>query len=814
MMDDNLMKRQLKNALDEVARLKAENEYLRSFLVSQFGWTHPIVPALQGPEIIAEGDRNQLSPSEKVSLFRSVFRGREDVFAVRWKGREGKSGYAPACKNEWQRPLCQKPKVKCAGCHNRELLPLTDQVIYEHLTGKRTIGIYPLLPDDTCWFLAADFDKTTWQEDAGAFVDTCSEMKVPAVLERSRSGNGGHVWIFFDAPISAAIARKLGFVILTRTMDHRHYFGLDSYDRFFPNQDTMPKGGFGNLIALPLQRPSRDQGNSLFIDSYFKPYVDQWAFLGSLERMSREEAERIIEPFDRDSDVLGVKESTYEEDGDPWVLPNRQSNISPLESLPKVVKIVLGNLVYIEKDGLSSSAINRLMRLAAFRNPEFYKAQKMRLPTFGKPIMVNCAQDFSRYIGLPRGCQEEVIQFFKTHQVRVDLEDKRFTGIGIDINFEGELKSQQQDAVSTLLEYDNGVLSATTAFGKTVVALNIMASRKVNTLILVHRRQLMDQWKERLATFLGKPVNLIGEIGGGKDTRTGKIDIAIIQSLVRNGEVKDSVTEYGQVIVDECHHISAFSFELVLKKVAAKYVLGLTATPVRKDGHHPIVMMQCGPIRYRVSPKQNLESTALEHIVIPRYTNFTLSESIDAPGIQEIYAALVRDESRNAMIFDDVLKALDAGRSPLILTERTSHIEELTKLFGKFARNIKVLRGGMGKKQREQLMNDLASIPDEEERLLIATGRYVGEGFDDARLDTLFLVMPISWRGTLQQYAGRLHRLHHNKQVVTIYDYVDAQVPMMMVMYKKRLKGYATMGYKIQDAKDSTMGHKIQTVLF
>jgi superfamily II DNA or RNA helicase len=801
---------QLQKALSECSRLREENARLKTLHNLSYEEAElSFIPSVNSEPIKITTDTAALtsnSPAaDKIALFRSLFRGREDVYPLRWEGKAGKSGYSPACVNEWKRAICRKPSVKCADCESRKLLPVTDQVIHDHLTGKHTIGVYPLLADETCWFLAADFDKKTWQADSAAFLETCSEIGVSAALERSRSGNGGHVWIFFDHPVPASLARKLGCTILTRTMERRQ-IGFDSYDRFFPNQDTMPKGGFGNLIALPLQSIPRKTGNSLFLDQNFKPYEDQWIFLSTLRKVRTDEAEAIVQEATRTGSIIGVRKSFADgrEDEDPWMLPPSGKRIEApiLEPIPEKVRAVQSNMIYIDKNGLPPAIINCLMRIAAFQNPEFYKTQAMRLPTFGKPRVIACAEDFPRYIGLPRGSLDEVRELLKVYNSEVELTDERFEGRIIDVAFNGELSLLQQMAAKALLANDNGILSAATAFGKTVVAAWLIAARGVNTLVLVHRRQLMDQWKERLAAFLDLPPKAIGQVGGGIDKRTGIIDVGIIQSLSRKGEVKDLVAEYGQVIIDECHHLSAFSFERVLKQVKARYVYGLTATPVRKDGHHPIIMMQCGPIRFRVDAKRQAKARPFEHIVIPRSTTFRMPPEIISPGIQDIYAALVADEQRNDLIFDDLLLALEAGRSPLLLTERTEHLDYFVNRLKGFARNIIVLRGGMGKKQRKALADQLASIPDREERVIISTGRYIGEGFDDARLDTLFLVSPISWRGTLQQYAGRLHRLHDNKQTVQIYDYIDVNVPVLMRMYDKRLKGYSSIGYSVL-GKDS-----------
>ncbi|MBM4307343.1 MAG: DEAD/DEAH box helicase, partial [Deltaproteobacteria bacterium] len=804
-LDD--LKAQLQKALEECASLREENKQLKK----QLGLTSKeIIPppklTISEPPSLYTTTRptvtNHSLIEEQVTLFRSLFRGREDVYSVRWEGKYGNAGYSPACANEWKRSLCGKPKTKCVDCENRDLLPVTDEVIRGHLIGKHIIGVYPLLLDETCWFLAIDFDKKTWQEDAIAFLEVCREMGVSAALERSRSGQGGHVWMFFDRPVGGSMARKFGCTILTRAMERRHQIGLDSYDRFFPSQDTLPKGGFGNLIALPLQFVPRKKDNTVFIDEGFEAYPDQWRFLSTIKRIQWDDLESIVREASRNGTIINVRISLTdgETSEDPWTLPPSKKRIEkPIEGpFPQTVQLVQGNLIYIEKKGLPQTMLNRLIRIAAFQNPDFYRAQAMRLSTFGKPRVIGCAEDFTDHIGLPRGCLDEALSMFKAHNIKTKVENKCFDGSLIDATFCGELHPYQQEAGEKMLAYDNGILSAPTAFGKTVVAAWLIAQRKVSTLILVHRRQLMDQWRERLTLFLDKPIEELGQIGGGKTKVTGRIDVGLIQSLIRKGEVKDVVSEYGQVVVDECHHIPAFTFEQVLKQVKARYIVGLTATPVRKDGHHPIIMMQCGPIRYRESAKKQSATSPFEHAVLSRFTDFRLPPELTDPKIQDIYSALVTNQHRNELIFDDLLKALEMGRSPLLLTERTEHLEWFAEHLKGFAQNVIILRGGMGSKQRKVLADQIKAVPDSKERVIIATGRYIGEGFDDSRLDTLFLAMPISWRGTLQQYVGRLHRLHDNKQVVQVYDYVDVHVPTLMRMYKKRLKGYEAIGYTVQ----------------
>ena len=800
---------QLETMLADYQRLKEENATLRRLLVEN-GVTIPAQPKSGSPPPtkphVQDAGVNEHSGKEaKIALFRSLFRGREDVYAVRMRFKSGDWGYVPASIRDWKAVLSAEAALrKKVDQKTRKLLSLTDDVLRQHLEGKQTIGVYPLLVDETCWFLAVDFDKKSWQDDTAAFLETCRELGVSAALERSRSGNGGHVWIFFERAIPASTARKLGSLILTRTMDRRHQLGMDSYDRFFPNQDTMPKGGFGNLIALPLQWNPRQNGKSVFLDSDFRPHPDQWKFLSGIQKLAPDSVEALVREAMSTGGVIGVRISLAEEDdeAEPWTLPPSRRRVRrPIEGpLPERVEIVRSNLLYVEKQNLPPVMLNRLLRLAAFQNPEFYKAQAMRLSTFGKPRIISCGKDFAQHIALPRGCLVEAAALLADHKIKVDLQDERYAGISIEANFQGRLRSYQEEAVAGISDYDEGILCAPTAFGKTAVAAWLIAKRKVNTLVLVHRQQLLDQWHERLAMFLGLPANSVGQIGGGKSDRTGVIDVAVIQSLHRKDEVKDFVAEYGQVIVDECHHISAFTFEQVMRQVKARYVVGLTATPTRKDGHHPIIYMQCGPIRFNMSARKMTETTPFEHKVIPRHTDFRMPVEMTDLTIQDVYAALVNDSARNALIAADLRSALEAGRSPLLLTGRKEHLEFFAAALDGLAKHIFVLKGGMGKKQRRTTAEALAAVPETESRVIIATGSYIGEGFDDARLDTLFLAMPISWKGTLQQYVGRLHRLHDGKRVVQVYDYVDPNVAMLARMYERRLRGYDAIGYTLERA--------------
>ncbi|MEI8241111.1 MAG: DEAD/DEAH box helicase family protein, partial [Actinomycetota bacterium] len=645
--------------------------------------------------------------------------------------------------------------------------------------------VYPLLADETCHFLAIDFDKAGWQEDSAAFLGTCGRLRIPAALERSRSGHGGHVWIFFDSAIPAGLARRLGSHVLTETMESRPDVGLDSYDRLFPNQDTMPQGGFGNLIALPLQKRARAQGNSVFLDDTFTPWADQWAFLASVGKVSRAHVEEITQDAERRGRILGVRLPPQEDvDDQPWAAPPSRHRKDPpiVGPLPKTLEVIHGNQLYIAKEGLHPGLRNRLLRVAAFQNPEFYKAQAMRLSTFDKPRIVACAEDHAHHVGLPRGCLDEVCEVLSDVGIEAVVRDERCPGTSIDLAFHGALRPEQAAAARAMLAHETGVLAATTAFGKTVVAAWLIASRGVNTLVLVHRRQLMEQWVERLATFLDVPAKAIGRIGGGRSRATGVIDVAIIQSLVKRGVVDDRVAGYGHLIVDECHHVSAQSFEQVARQAKARFVIGLSATVARKDGHHPIVFMQCGPVRYQTNAKAQAAAQPFGHDVLVQPTAFVPNRSPDADKrveFQNLYRELVEDDRRNERIRDDVVEAVHAGRSPLVLTERNEHLDRLETLIVGKTPHVVTLRAGMTKKQRRVMAERLASVPGREGRVILATGKYIGEGFDDSRLDTLFLTLPVSWRGTVAQYAGRLHRLHDGKRDVRVYDYADLNVPML-----------------------------------
>lgn len=754
------------------------------------------------------------STQEKIECFLSMFRGREEMYARRYYStKTGKSGYTPVCKNEWVQGLCDKRRYKCADCPNRAFVSLNYEAVKAHLRGNDPLcrdvaAIYPMREDNTTWLLAADFDEANWQADVAAFRKCCTVLGLTPAVERSRSGNGTHVWLFFSEPVSAADARRLGSGLLTRTMACRHELSFASYDRLFPTQDTVPKGGFGNLIALPFQGQAQKGGNTLFVDEQFVPYPDQWAFLSTLPKVTPEQLAGLLTMLCQDGDVGALAETA--EKPVPW----RRKRVQRLDrsDFPLQVTMTLSNLIYLDRAGFSQAALNMLKRLAAFPNPEFRAKQAMRLPVYGTPRILDCGYEDETYIGLPRGCQDTLMELLEQYDIPMSIEDKRYNGKAIDVAFNGTLRSEQEPAAQALLAEDMGVLSATTAFGKTVIGAYLIGERKVNTLILVQSSALLEQWRASLEQFLTihevlpeppkkrgrkKKRCLIGQVGAGKDTRGGIIDIAIMQSLFEGEEkeVKSFVEDYGMVIVDECHHVAAFTFEKVLKAAKAKYVYGLSATPVRKDGHHPIIFMQCGPIRYLVDAKSQADKRTFSHFIIPR---FTRARAPAGSGIQELYAAIVKNENRNASLVEDTVQLVREGRSPILLTERKEHAAQLATLLQGKIPNVFLLVGSDKPKEKREKLAALQAIPASEEVVVAATGKYIGEGFDAPRLDTLLLAMPISWRGTLAQYAGRLHRNYEGKHEVRIYDYVDVHIPMLERMYHKRLKGYAELGYQVR----------------
>lgn len=795
---------------DELRTLRAENARLIALLDAHgIEWRVPVPPAAAGDAQASELKRpgalplpppTRLSPAEKVALFGRLFKGRTDAFPVRWESKtSGKSGYAPACANEWRPGVCEKPRIKCSECSHRELIPLTDAVLYGHLAGELTAGLYPLLPDDNCHLVAVDFDDEDWRSDAQAFRRSCEALGVPVSVEISRSGNGAHAWIFFTGRVSARDARRLATALISHACASTRQLALTSYDRLFPNQDTMPKGGFGNLIALPLQKMPREAGCSVFVDEDWRPYADQWSYLAGIDRMAVIDIEPTVLRATAGSHPLDVTFVEEEDLREPW--KRRATDDGRLKgAMPAVLDITLSNLVYFDKSQLPQVLANRLVRLAAFQNPDFYKAQAMRMSVWDKPRVIGCAENFPHHIGLPRGCLEPAIELLRDNGIVANVRDERCNGQPIQARFEGVLRDDQSKAVDVLLQTDSGVLCAPTAFGKTVLAAAVIARRSVSTLVLVHRTELLRQWQASLESFLGAGQKIVGVIGGGKDKPTGLIDVAVMQSLSRQGTVGPRIENYGQVIVDECHHVGAVSFDAILKAAKARFVLGLTATPIRRDGQQPIIFMQCGPIRHQASRASNAPS---DMVVIPRLLHSPISLAGEV-GVQDLFKHLAGDVQRTATIAEEVVAAFSEGRKVLVLTERTEHLSAIEQALGGRVSPVFVLQGRMSAKQRATVQAQLDALPPDVPRVLLATGKLVGEGFDHPPLDTLVLAMPISWKGTLQQYVGRLHREHTGKSQVRVVDLVDLGHPMLGRMWERRQKGYRALGYvlKVQAEAD------------
>ena len=775
------------NDATEIYILKKRIAYLESLLSAHnISFDAPDAPSSQS--IIAPISV-VISPTH-ARFFYSLFHGRSDVYAKRAVMKNGKAGYFPVCENLWRYGVCPKAdrqKVKCASCPNRSWAPLNQRALMAHLTGEKSdgsdvIGIYPLLPDDTCRFLVFDFDDhkaspgTVWQED-------------------------------FDAPIPAELARRFGSALLTKGAESVNLKDFKTYDRMLPAQEHLPEGGLGNLIALPLQGQALRQGNSAFVDESRNAYPDQWEYLKSVQRISKEFIERKTALWSADGE-LGTL-SKIEDTEKPW---KKSSQAFHSEDAGQPLSITLANGIYIDTAGLKPRLQNALRRLAAYSNPEFYKKKALGFSTRNIPRIVFCGEDVGNYIHLPRGCAEKLTAQLDSVGIPYTVSDERQTGREIKADFKGTLYPQQADAAAKILEHDTGVLCAATAFGKTAVGAYLIAQRKVNTLVLVHNSEIMKNWVEDFEKFLQidedlpeyitpkgrrkKRKSVIGTLSGGRNTLGGILDVAMITSLGQGDDVNPLIKNYGMVIMDECHHAGAAIAEDVLNAVSAKYVYGLTATPKRDDGQEQKIFMQLGPIRYRYTAKDRAAAQNVQHFVYPRFTRL-FAPNANKLSYNQARRVVVDSTVRNELILTDVVSCLQAGRTPLVLTKEKEHAAFLYAQLKPKANHTFLLQGGSSARQKEDLRAEMRAVPPNESVVLVAIGQYIGEGFNFPRLDTMMLTMPISWQGNVEQYAGRLHRDYEGKRDVIIYDYVDAHIRVLESMYYKRLRTYRRIGYEI-----------------
>lgn len=761
-------------------------------------------------------------------LFYSMFKGRLDVYSKRGgkaNPKTGKVGYYTQCWNFWKDGICPKKtigKYKCSECVNQKFKQLTGQVVMEHLHGKKedgsdVIGLYPMLADETCNFLVFDFDNhdnessNEWIEDVEALRKICRINEVPILVERSRSGKGAHIWMFFSEPILAKDARKFGAALLTKGAESVNQKNFKSYDRMIPAQDKLPEGGLGNLIALPLQGQALKNGNSAFVDENWNVYPNQWKVLYNTKKISKEFVNQKIAEWGKDGifGILSVEENDRDIQEELW---KKKNDIFSLEDVLSPIKIIKANQIYIEKTNIKPRLQNKIRRLAAFNNPEFYKKRAMGFSTYGISSIVSCSYDTDKYICIPRGCEDNLLERLDDSKIPYFIDDERQHGNSISVDFVGDLYQNQQDAVNCMLQKDIGVLCAATSFGKTAVGINLIAQRKVNTLILVHNTEIMKNWIDELNKFLmineelptyktpsgklRKRKSLIGRLQSSHNSLTGIIDVAMISSLGQKGDINQIVKDYGMVIMDECHHVGAQTMEEVLNEVNAKYVYGLSATPKREDGMQKKIFFQFGPIRYKFTSKDRLVQQNVNHYVYPRFTSF-IHPNANNLTFNKAASEIIEDKRRNDWIIEDVKKCIKEGRSPIVITKSKKHASYLYEHLKNVSDHIFLLQGSRGNKEKGLTREQMKLVKREESVIIVATGQYIGEGFNYPRLDTLMLTMPISYEVSVEQYLGRLHRDYEGKEEVIIYDYVDTHIRVLEKMYHKRLKTYKKIGYKV-----------------
>jgi putative helicase len=779
------------------------------------------------PQAITENMANQ---------FFSMFWGRQDVYAKRSVNKEtGKAAYYPQCNNFWTNVCHKKIKdgINCKDCKNRSYKTITKKDILNHLQGNAynasdVIGVYPLLSNGTCRFMVFDFDNhdkdaeekdfansdDTWVEEVESMREICVLNGIEPLVERSRSGRGAHVWIFFDKPIDASFVRKFGFALLDKGAEQINLKSFKYYDRMLPAQDSLPEdSAVGNLIALPLQGKALQDGNSAFIDGNWNAYPNQWETLFNKPRLSQEFLEEKIKEWSNIIDDIAANAAESDREK-PW---NRMQHFNKNDVEGKL-HIILSNGIYVDNTNLKAAMQNRIRRMAAISNPVFYKNQAIGTSNYDTARWIYLGKDhLSGYIQIPRGLQDELWENIKQADIDYEMEDERQQGRKINVDFKGELRPEQDKALKELIKYDNGILHAATAFGKTVVSSAIIAQKKINTLIILESSALIEQWKEALEKFLNineglptyetktgrvrKRKSLIGTLQGAHDSMTGIIDIAMAGSLCKKGKYHKMMNEYGLVLIDECHHSASETIANVLKEVKAKYVYGVTATPKRGDGQEKINYMLIGPIRYSYTAKEKAKEQGIQHLVYPRFTRTVPPRGVitDKMHPNEAYEIIHNNDVRDEQIIEDVKNCVAAGRTPVVLSRYKDHSEKFYERLKSYADHVFLMTGNNSKKEHRKILEQMHQVDKNESLILIATGSLVGEGFDFPRLDTLFMATPVSFRGVVEQYAGRLNRDYAGKENVIIYDYVDNHIPMFNNMYMKRLKAYKQIGYEFGD---------------
>lgn len=776
--------------------LKAENVRLRELLAARGGTadieaspSRLTPPVGTGATLFGEDDvaphpqvYARSSAAAKIVLFRTLFCGREDVYATRWDNpRTGKSGWSPAVVGgpaNARRP-------------DRAYLPLTDEVIESHLSGRIHVGIYPLLRDDSCRLLACDFDGSTWPLDARAYQDAARALGFDAALERSRSGNGAHVWILFAGSVGASSARRIGVHLLREAMTVRAELDLASYDRLFPAQDFMPKGSFGNLIALPLQGASRKQGTTIFLDDSLTPHEDQFAFLSRLRRVSAKPVNSLAQQLREVA--TGPVEPTYRR-------PFRGDAPRP----PAKILAVASAMLAIDRIGLPPALVSALKHLASVHNPEYYEKERLRLSTWNTPRLIRCYEETIDQLALPRGLREAAASLAAEAGSRLEVRETAWAPRTIDVQLNAVLDADQQAAFDELRRHDLGVLVAPPGSGKTVVGCALVAHRATSTLVLVDRQPLAEQWRERLQEHLGLRRRQIGTLGGGAGRLRGIVDVAMVQSLARREDIRELTSGYGLVIVDECHHVPAVTFERVVRQIDAPAWLGLTATPYRRDGLEGLITMYCGPVRHKMIGDSGVTAgmarTLIVHPTDHRGLPYDTSEP--APSIQAVFRGLVEDDARTRQICEDVAAAARSGRNCLVLSQWKEHVGLIRDRLEELGIGPDVAVGGIGRKERRATVDRLAAAQPGDGVVLVATGSLLGEGFDCPPLDTLFTTFPIAFRGRIVQYVGRVLRPVEGKTRVEVHDYVDQRVPVLARMHSKRLAAYASLGFDLRGAVD------------